>query len=75
MNDVLRLCKERRLVTESKLLQLNRNKKSTNTEKMFHRTNALADSKSGSGSLCRQMKVLIAFSQAMNSVATERWTL
>jgi len=42
---------------------------------MFHRTNALADSKSGSGSLCRQMKVLIAFSQAMNSVATERWTL
>jgi len=42
---------------------------------MFHRINALADSKSSSGSLCRQNKVQVAFSQATNSVATERWTL
>jgi len=70
-----RLCKERRLVTESNLMQLNRNKKSTNKEKMFYRTNALADSKSSSSSLCRQKKVLVAFSQATNGVATERWTL
>jgi hypothetical protein len=75
VNDILRLSKERRLVTESNLVQLNRNKKSTNMEKMFHRTNALADSKSSRSSLRRQKKVLVAFSQATNSVATERCTL
>jgi len=40
-------------------------------EKMFHRTNGLEDSESSSSSLCRQKKVLVAFSQAINPLNPE----